>query len=187
MRIEKLSNNKLKVIFSIKELEKEDIDYQAFMSGSSKCENIISNLLYVAKDELDFDTYNCNVEIETLEVTQGNFVITITKSEKRLNRLKAKRKQGNVKQHSCIYEFCSFDNYLEFTNFLAKNFFTLYDIFQKNSELYHLLDKYILIVNGENFSETNIKIFNSSITEFATFKSNSDTLISKIRELHSKK
>ena len=83
--------------------------------------------------------------------------------------------------------FCSFDNYLEFTNFLAKNFFTLYDIFQKNSELYHLLDKYILIVNGENFSETNIKIFNSSITEFATFKSNSDTLISKIRELHSKK
>lgn len=73
MRFEKLSNNKLKVIFSINELEKEEIDYHSFMAGSNKYESLISSLLYIAKDELDFDTQNCNIEIETYEVTKRKF------------------------------------------------------------------------------------------------------------------
>ena len=88
MKIEKLSNNKLKVIFSINELEKENIDYQAFMSGSTRCESIIANLLYIAKDELNFDTQNCNIEIETFEITHGNFVLTITRFETNIRRPK---------------------------------------------------------------------------------------------------
>lgn len=186
MKIEKLSNNKLKIIFSIKELEKENIDYQAFMSGSEKCENIISNLLYIAKDELDFDTRGCNIEIETFEVNHGNFVITITKFEKTIKRLKAKRKQGNLEHNSCIYEFSSFDNYYEFVNFLKNHFFKIYNIFEKNSELYHFSDKYILIIDGCDFSKNDTKIFNTTITEFANFKSNSNALILKVKETNEK-
>ena len=186
MKIEKLDDNKLKVVFSIKELEKENIDYQSFMSGSNKFENIISNLLYIAKDKLDFDTNNCNVEVETLEITQGNFVLTITKFEKKENKLKTKRKTGNIRNNSCIYEFCNFDNYLEFIYFLESNFINLYYTFQKHSELYCLQKKYILIINGDYFSDEEISVFNSSITEFATFKSNSKILILKIKETHDK-
>ena len=186
MKIEKLDNNKLKVIFSINELEKENIDYQSFMSGSNKFENIISNLLYIAKDKLDFDTSNCNVEVETLEIAQGNFILTITKFEKKINKLKTKRKIGNIKNNSCIYEFCNLENYLEFIFFLKSNFTNLYYTFQKSSELYCLSKKYILIINGDYFSNKEISIFNSSITEFATFKSNSKILISKIKETQNK-
>lgn len=182
MKIEKLSNNKLKVVFSIKELEKEDIDYQAFMSGSEKCENVIANLLYIAKDKLDFDTKNCNIEIETFEINQGNFVITITKFENKAKKLVAKRKQGDLKQNYCIYEFCNFDNYFEFINFLKSNFPKIFNIFEKNSEIYRFSEKYILIINGFKFSNEQTEIFNSTITEFAEFKSNSKTLALKIKE-----
>lgn len=186
MKIEKLSNNKLKVIFSMKDLEKQNIDYQSFMSGSTKSENILANLLYIAKTELDFDTKNCNIEVETFEVTHGNFVITITKFEKTLKRLKTKRKQGDLEKNSCIYEFSNFDNYYEFIDFLKSNFIKIYDIVEKNSDLYHFSDKYILIIDGCGFSEYDTKIFNTTITEFATFKSNSKALILKIKELNEK-
>lgn len=182
MKIEKLSNNKLKVVFSIRELEKENIDYQAFMSGSSRCKNIIANLLYIAKDELDFDTKDCNIEIETFEVTQGNFVLTITKFQKTVKKVKVRRRQGNLEKHSCIYEFSNLDNYNAFTFFLKTNFSDLYIKFEKYSEFYKFSNKYFLIVDGSWFSEYDTKIFNTTITEFASFKSNSEMLILKLKE-----
>ena len=184
MKIEKLSNNKLKVVFSINDLEKENIDYQSFMAGSTKYEDVLEELLYIAKTELDFDTQNCNIEIETFEMTHGNFVLTITKFEKNLKRLKAKRKQGDLEHNSCIYEFSNFDNYYEFTNFLKNNMKKIYTVFEKNNELYPIFDKYLLIVDGSKFSDNEAQIFNTSITEFATFKSNSMTLILKIKEIN---
>ena len=182
MRIEKLSNNKLKIIFSIGELEKENIDYHAFMSGSTRCENIITRLLYISKYELDFDTKYCKIEIETLEVTHGNIVLTITKFEKIVKKLKVKRKQGNLEKHSCIYEFDNLDNYHDFTSFLKTNFTAFYNKFEKCSEFYTFSNKYLLIVDGSYFSDYETKIFNTSITEFASFKSNSETLILKLKE-----
>ena len=179
MKIEKISKDKLKIILSIQELEKEKIDYQAFMSGSEKCENIITELLYIAKDNLGFDTTNCRVEIETFELSHGNFILTITKFEK---KLKVKRKQANIENNFCIYEFNNFNNYYDFIIFLKKYFYKLYTLFIKSSEIYPFYGKYILITNNSDFSKNDIKIFNSSITEFATFKSNSETLISKIKE-----
>lgn len=184
MKIEKLSNNKLKVIFSIKELEKENIDYHSFMAGSNKCEGLISNLLYIAKDELEFDTRNCNIEIETLEVNHSNFVLTITKYEKVSNKLKTKRKHGNIKDASCIYEFDNLDNYYDFISFLKSNktFKNVYNKFKNNSELASFSNKFLLIINGYDFADEESKIFNTCITEFASFKSNSDALILKIKE-----
>lgn len=184
MKIEKLSNNKLKVIFSIKELEKENIDYHSFMSGSTKCENLISNLLYIAKDELEFDTRDCNIEIETLEVNHGNFVLTITKFEKLSNKLKVKRKCGNIKNTTSIYDFNSLDNYYDFIKFLETNktFHTLYNKLLKNSEIINLDNKTLLIAQGYDFSDNESKLFNSCITEFADFKSNSSELLLKLKE-----
>ena len=181
MKIEKLSNNKLKVIFSINELEKENIDYHAFMAGSTRCENMISSLLYIAKDELDFDTKNCNIEIETFEINHGNFILTITKFEKS-NRLIAKRKQGNVRNSTCIYEFDSQSSYYNFMYFLKTNFSKLLEKFEKNHEFKRFSNKYILLIDGFEFTESDITIFNTSITEFATFKSNSPALVLKIKE-----
>ena len=183
MKIEKLSNNKLKVVFSINDLEKENINYQSFMAGSTKYENVLSELLYIAKTELDFDTQNCNIEIETFEITHGNFILTITKFEKNLRKLKAKRKQVNLENNFCIYEFKNLDDYYEFTNFLKKHMEKIYKTFEKTFELYSIFDKYLLIIDGTKFLDNEAKIFNTLITEFATFKSNSIVLISKIKEI----
>ena len=120
-------------MFSITELEKEKINYHTFMSGSSAFDNIINNLLYIAKDELDFDTENCNIEIQTFEISKGNFIITITKYEKSPKKLKAKRKQVELKNNSCAFEFCNFDDYCDFTLLLKRNFMSIYNTFISKS------------------------------------------------------
>lgn len=188
MEIEKLSNNKLKIIFSINELEKENIDYLSFMSGSKKCENLISNLLYIAQDELDFDTKNSTIEIETFELKPGNFVLTITKFEKQYNKLIAKRKMGNIDNSKCIYEFENINNYYNFIDFFELNFKLsdfkkLNNKLKSNSEIIEFSNKIFFIIDGSCFSSNESKIFNTCITEFANFKSNSEALISKLKEL----
>ena len=183
MKIEKINNDKLKFIFSINELEKESIDYQAFMSGSEKCENIINGLLFIAKDELDFDTNNCNLEIETFEINHGNFIITITRDETNIKAVKAKRKIGNFNDCSCIYEFENYNNYIDFMQFLMKYFKDIFEICKMNSKTYPFEKKMIFIIDTSHFSNIQAGIFNSIITEFANFKSNSSILISKIEEL----
>ena len=121
-------------------------------------------------------------EIETFEVTQGNFVLTITKFQKTVKKVKVRRRQGNLEKHSCIYEFSNLDNYNAFTFFLKTNFSDLYIKFEKYSEFYQFSNKYFLIVDGSWFSEYDTKIFNTTITEFASFKSNSEMLILKLKE-----
>lgn len=68
MKIEKLNENKLKFTFSIKDLETADIDYNKFMAGSSQSQNMILDLLHIAKDNFDFDIKDCNIEVEILEI-----------------------------------------------------------------------------------------------------------------------
>ena len=152
------------------------------MSGSNKCDNLISNLLYIAKDELDFDTKNCNIEIETLEINHGNFVITITKYESTQNKLKVKRKQYNNNNCTCIYESYDLNNYFEFINYLIKNFNKIWNIYKEKHEILKSSNKILLIIDSSIFSFEESKIFNSIITEFAIFKSNSAILISKLKE-----
>ena len=185
MKIEKLSDNKLKFIFSITEFEKEKLDYHSFMAGSLLFDNIIDNLLYIAKNELNFDTNDCNTEIQTFEFSKGNFIIIITKYQKNQKKLKAKRKQGKFKNSFCLFEFYNFDDYCEFTLFLAKKFGSIYKTFISNSKLYNLNNKYILSIDGFALAEKEFKIFNALISEFAIFKSDSNTLLSKLKECNS--
>ena len=187
MRMEKINSNKLKIILSINELEDEKIDYHSFMAGSEKSKNIISNLLYIAKDELGFDIQDCNIEIEKFEITQGNFILTITKFQKSEKKPKVKRKQFDIQNDYCIYEFSNLSNYYDFIIFFKNYFKKIYKSFIKNSEIYCSTNKYILIVNCSELSPIDSKIFNTVILEFANFKSTSKTLISKIREFYEKK
>ncbi len=68
MKIERFNENKLKFTFSIKDLEKINIAYDEFMAGSPQSQNMILDLLHIAKDNFDFDIKDCDVEVEILEI-----------------------------------------------------------------------------------------------------------------------
>lgn len=80
MRIEKLDDNKLKIMFNSKELEENNITVHSFLSGSSEAQKLFLAILDIADEEFGFDIKNCNISSETISFGNKDFVIFVTKS-----------------------------------------------------------------------------------------------------------
>ena len=182
MKIEKLSDNKIQIIFSIQELEKNNIDYHSFMSNSIENGYMFSLLLCKAKEELNFNIDNSNISVETFELSNGNFILTITKSTARKKKVKLRRKLDNIHNNSCVYKFENIDDFSNFCDFLKNNFPSILDKFENKNSLFKICDEYFFVVKDLILSYKDINYFSSSISEFANFISDSSSFISKLSE-----
>lgn len=182
MKIEKLSDNKIQIIFSIQELEKNHIDYHSFMSNSIENGDMFSVLLCKAKEELNFNIDNSKISVETFELSNGNFILTITKSNMKKKKVKLKRKFGNIHNNSCVYKFENIDDFSSFCAFLQINFPHIISILENKNSLFKLYNEYFFVINSVNLTYKDINSFSSSISEFAYFISNSSAFISKLYE-----
>lgn len=79
MRIEKLNDNKLKISFTSKELEENNITVHSFLAGSNEAQRLFMALLDIANEEFGFDVKNCNISSETISFDNKDFVIFVTK------------------------------------------------------------------------------------------------------------
>lgn len=80
MRIEKLDDDKLKIMFNSQELEENDISIHSFLSGSTEAQKLFLAILDIANEEFGFDINNCNISSETISFGNKDFVIFVTKS-----------------------------------------------------------------------------------------------------------
>ena len=79
MKFEKLSENKLRIILSIKDLEEKDINFHDFMSNSLETQDLFLDMLEEAEEQVGFNTRNYRVKIEALAMTDMDFIVTITR------------------------------------------------------------------------------------------------------------
>lgn len=182
MKIEKLTDNKIRVTFSIQELEKQNIDYHSFMSNSIENRYIFSALLSQAKEEFNFNTDNARISVDTFELSDGNFIVTITKFSIKKKKVSLRRKLNNLHNNSCIYKFSNIDNFCDFCIFLQTSSPHIIQILENKNSLFKINDEYFFTINNLNFTYTDISILSSYISEFATFINNSNSLISKLIE-----
>lgn len=80
MRLEKLNENKLKIIFDAKELEENNISVHSFLSNSIESQKLFLAILEIANEDLGFDAQNSKLTYEAFSFNNMNFVIFITKS-----------------------------------------------------------------------------------------------------------
>ena len=64
MRFEKLSNDKIRIILDLQDLEDNDIDYQSFMSNSSDSQKLFMEILDEAEEQIGFITKDYKLMIE---------------------------------------------------------------------------------------------------------------------------
>lgn len=193
MKFEKVNENKIKVTLSISDLEEKDINLHDFMSNSLESQELFLDMLEEAEEQVGFDTTNCKVKIETLAMTDENFVLTITKAnadilKKRYSasprkvKPKAKRKLPNAQTENLIYKFNTFDDYCLFINFLVHNNFD--NIFKVANKvcLYMFKDVYFLSLTNINAKYDKLQRFFSVITEFGSYVINPNLFINKLKE-----
>ena len=83
MKIEKLTENKIRVVINLDDLMKKDLDSHSIMTKSVETQGLILDILLKAEKELGFKTEGCKLLIEAFSCGEDAFVFTITKYVRR--------------------------------------------------------------------------------------------------------
>lgn len=188
MKIEKLTENKIRIILNLEDLKENNIDVQSFMSNSIESQNLFINILDKAEHEVGFSTKDCKILIEALASSDGHFVFTITKysfnseSKNKKKKLIIKKKCDNLNSENAIYRFETFEEFINYCSYINnKNNIKLTKL-STNISLYVYNNKYYLVINNINLSFPNLKGFYASLSEFGKSLNNSNNMESKLLE-----
>lgn len=186
MKIEKLTENKIRVIIPSEELGENHLTVHSLMTKAIETQEIFSKILKKAEKEVDFCTDGCKLLIEAFSSLEDVFVFTITRylpdTDIKKKKLIARRKPFNKISDLTIYQFESFDIFCEFCNsikYLHKNDITK---LAKNISLYTWKNSYYLILRSIHTKCENFNLLYSTLSEFGKLLSYSEHFESKLLE-----
>lgn len=189
MKIEKLNDDKIRITLNLEDLKAKDIDFHTFMSNSIESQELFLDMLDQAEKEVGFVTDNYRVMIEALAMSNGNFVLTVTRlnPEKdngtyKKKRINVKRKANSLDTKKAIYLFNSFDEFCSFCDYLKNNVFKYLNDFSDSVSLYEYNEKFYLVFTDIKMNSNLLKAFCAAISEFACFVNSSELFESKLLE-----
>jgi adapter protein MecA 1/2 len=189
MKIEKISDDKIRITLNKDDLRKNDIDFQSFISDPLESQDAFLDMLEKARDELDFNTDNYRIMVEALAMSNGTFILTVTRISKEKNKntyskpkINVKRKASPINSKKAIYCFNTFDEFIGYCEFVKDDELKNIENFSACTELYEYNSKYYFVIESINTSMILLKSFTACITEFAHFVDDSDLFESKLLE-----
>lgn len=189
MKIEKLTENKIRIIVNLDDLKDKNIDLQSLMSNSLDSQNLLVELLHEAEKKVGFNTENCKILIEALATQDGLFVFTITKFKPEKDNpvpknktVCIKRKTVNLDTNNAIYSFETFEEFCNYCSCIANSNLGDLKNFSKNISLYFYNNTYYLAISDINLKYPNLKNFYATISEFAKLVTHSNNFESKLLE-----
>lgn len=184
MHIEKLDENQIRIFLDIYDLKSKNVDLHSFMSNTFEAQNLISELLDIAENQVGFKPGNSSLAVEALACLNGKFVLTITKiSSESIYAPKISNQNFLPKDSKpYIFAFNSFDDFCDFCNYIYASFNSTYLNFLKNCSLVLLDNIYYLVLNNNCLDMTNYKDFNILISDFASFVKNENFIENRLRE-----
>lgn len=185
MHIEKLTENKIRIILNMQDLQEKNIDLHSFMSNSIESQDLFYDMLDKAEKEIGFKTKDYKLMIEALATSEGNFILTVTRivPEKDLKKkLRVKRKTPNISTNLSVYKFDTFDEYWEFCSSLITNTKIDTYTFLKKSALYLYKSNYYLCLYVNEKDISSFKSVHYLIIEFALHVNNSNLFERKLKE-----
>lgn len=189
MKLERLNDDKIRITLNSEDLKENDIDFHTFMSNPIESQELFFSVLDKAEKELGFVTDDYKIMVEALAMSNGNFILTVTriepekgKSTYRKKKINIKRKTSITDESKAIYCFSSFDEFCSFCNFLNNNVLKNINDFVSSISLYEYNKKYYLVFTDLHMNANLLKSFCSSITEFASFIEHADLFETKLLE-----
>ena len=75
MQIEKITENKIRIILNVQDLQEKNIDLHTFMSNSIESQDLFYEMLNKAEKEVGFETKDYKLMIEALAIPNREFYI----------------------------------------------------------------------------------------------------------------
>lgn len=176
MKIEKLTENKIRIIVNPSDLKVQDLDLHLMMDKTFEGQNFFADMLEQAKKEVGFNTDGCKLLIESF-TSDDILIFTITKyslqeikNNKSVskNKLIVKRKTFNTSNKQALYQFKTFDEFCNFCECLSKNIDFDIKKLSKNISLYLYHNTYYLLVKNIDTSYRRVKTFYYIANEFSS-------------------
>lgn len=186
MKIEKLTENKIRIIVNSYDLENKNLDFKALLSRTLDSQGFFLDMLEKAKTEVGFNTDGCKILVEAFSTTDEYLIFTITKYIDKSNtqtgkRPKVKMKNLNISATKAIYKLDNFDVFCDLCTYLNNNFSNITKI-SKCSSLYLYNNNYYLLIRNNNISKDIIQNFYISISEFLSMANLSSNFENKLFE-----
>lgn len=188
MKIEKLTDNKIRIIINLDELSKKNIDLKNLGLENENVHALFKNILLEAEKQVGFTVQNCKLLVEVFSSSEGFIIFTLTKYKNELNttcstkKLKYKRKSLHTSFKNAIYQFNDFDEFCNFCTYCSYSKLSDLKTFAKNISLYKYNNYYYLVFSNINTEFLYLNLFYASISEFSTLINNSIILKSKLNE-----
>ena len=154
MKIEKLTDNKIRIVLNIDELTEKNIDFLSLTKHTDETQKLYKKILKRAEKEVGFHSDDCKLLIEAFVSSDGFFIITFTKLVPSEDtpigipcKLKIKKKPKSTTFNCITYEFKTLDDFYSFCTYLKNlNNNTIISDFLKNISLYGYKEKYYLLL-----------------------------------------
>ena len=194
MKIEKITENKIRAIVNIEDLEKAHTDLHSIMTKALETQGLVLKILSQAEKEVGFKTDGCKLLIEAFSSPDNSFVFTITKyhispDEKEFNNITslrkkpiAKRKSINFNNTSAIFAFHNFENFCTFSNCISNIHKLDLKLLSKTSSLYLYNNTYYLVLSKINVDYPLLNMFYSNLSEFGKLVNYSKEFENKLLE-----
>jgi hypothetical protein len=152
MQVQKINDNKMKVILSYSDLLKKNIAIESFLSNSEETQNFFFEILDMIEEEYNFDIGNKKAIVEAFSLDNNVFVLNITKIENDLV------KDVSVLNTSA-YVFTSLKNLFDFYYFMIKK-----NLDFKNLYIYTFSNLFYV------FLEQPEDMINNILVEFSSYR-----------------
>ena len=73
MKFEKLTENKIRIILNMEDLQEKNVDFHSFMSSSIESQDLFFDMLEKAEEEIGFITRDYKLIIEAIATSDRNF------------------------------------------------------------------------------------------------------------------
>ena len=175
MKFEKLTDTKIRIILSIKDIESNNLSIDNVLSNSKDSQNFLDTLITKAEQELDFKTEDSQLLVEAISSCRDEYIFTITKLlEDKIYCCK--------NNNYFIFKFDCFDDFVNLCTFL-KNFsyLCLKEISKNFSLIFYNNNYYLKFVDAE-YSSIVIDYIKCLFEEFAKDVSHSNGIDGVLNE-----
>jgi len=168
MRIERISENKIKITVSLEDLVERNIDVETLNYNSREAQELFWDMMKKAELEFGFTTSDAQLCIEAVPDSINGYVVTITKVEDEVDEafesiqkiirskykkseLRSKKRNKKVCSPTVVYSFSSSEDLKEFSN-------RIIDRYNGESTLFrHSMDYYLILSKSGWCSTTSIE------------------------------
>lgn len=187
MKIEKITENKIRITMNLDDLKEKNIDFHSFMSNSIEAQDIFIDMLKEAEKQVGFKTDDYKILLEALATADGKFVLNVTRIIPDVDPLKkksvlVKRRATKIDKKLAIYKFESFDDFCNFATLLHNSNCNSIIKKIKKAVLYSYNNSYYLLLTNILADLSLLKSFCSLIAEFSIYINNSDLFEKKLSE-----